>query len=153
MAALYEIDAQIMDCIDMETGEIIDAGKLEELEMEREKKIENVALWYKNLLSDAEAYRAEKNSFAEKEKAAKNRAESLKRYLEDALGGGKFKTAKVSISYRRSESVTCESLDAVPKKYLVMTPSLDKTVVKEILKNGRKVRGCVLTERQNLQIK
>ena len=29
MATLYEIDAEIMACIDMDTGEIIDAGKLE----------------------------------------------------------------------------------------------------------------------------
>ena len=39
MATLYEIDAEIMACIDMETGEIIDAGKLEELEMECQEKI------------------------------------------------------------------------------------------------------------------
>lgn len=153
MATLYEIDAAIMACIDMETGEIIDAGKLEGLEMEREKKIEGVALWYKNLLSDAEAYKAEKNSFAEKEKAAKNKAESLKRYLEDALGGEKFKTKKISISYRRSETVQCEDLSKVPKKYLVMAPSLDKTAVKEILRNGGKVRGCGLLEKQNIQIR
>lgn len=153
MATLYEIDAEIMACIDMETGEIIDAGQLEELEMEREAKIEGVALWYKNLLSDAEAYKAEKNSFAEKEKAAKNRAESLKRYLEDALGGDKFRTAKVSINYKRSESVQCENLGAVPKDYLVMAPSLDKTAVKQALKEGIEVPGCELLEKQNIQIK
>ena len=34
---LYEIDNEIMNCIDEETGEIIDPEKLESLEMEREK--------------------------------------------------------------------------------------------------------------------
>lgn len=153
MAALYEIDAAIMACIDMETGEIIDAGKLEGLEMERERKIEGVALWYKNLLSDAEAYKAEKDGFAAKEKAAKNKAESLRHYLDDALAGEKFKTTKVNISYRKSEAVQCENLDRVPRKYLVMAPSLDKAAVKEALRNGMKVRGCRLVEKQNIQIK
>ena len=64
MANLYEINQAITECIDNETGEIIDVEKLEELQLEREAKIENVALWYKNLLSDAEAYKAEKNAFA-----------------------------------------------------------------------------------------
>lgn len=34
---LYEIEQAIMDCIDMETGEIIDAEKLDQLQMERSK--------------------------------------------------------------------------------------------------------------------
>ena len=64
MATLYEIDAGILSCIDVETGEVLDPEKLEALQMEREEKIESVALWYKNLCSDAEAYKAEKQAFA-----------------------------------------------------------------------------------------
>ena len=41
---LYEIDEAIMACIDAETGEIIDADKLDKLTMERDAKIENVDL-------------------------------------------------------------------------------------------------------------
>lgn len=43
MASLYEIEQSILDCIDTETGEIIDAEKLNELMLEKEVKIENVA--------------------------------------------------------------------------------------------------------------
>ena len=39
MASLYEIDRSIMECVDMETGEIIDPGKLESLKMERRAKV------------------------------------------------------------------------------------------------------------------
>lgn len=35
---LYEIDSAIMDCVDEETGEIIDLEKLEALNIERDKK-------------------------------------------------------------------------------------------------------------------
>lgn len=153
MATLYEIDAAIMACIDMETGEIIDTGKLEELEMERNQKIENVALLYKNTISEMKAYKTEKDSFARKEMAARKLADRLEGYLQDALGDRRFKTTRVSISYRRSESVECENLDAVPKDYLVMAPSLDKTAVKQALKEGIEVPGCGLLEKQNIQIR
>ncbi len=45
MATLYEIDAAIMDCVDAETGEIIDEEQLTTLLMERSAKLEGVALW------------------------------------------------------------------------------------------------------------
>lgn len=154
MSALYEIDNAILSCIDMETGEILDSDKLEELQMERDQKIENIALWYKNLISDAEAYKAEKNSFADKEKVAKNKAESLKKYLDYALAGDKFKTVRVNISYRRSESVECEDINEVPQDYVVYAePKLDKTAIKQAIKAGEKVQGCEVVEKQNIQIK
>lgn len=39
---LYEIDEAIMDCVDMETGEIIDSDKLAELQIARDDKVEGV---------------------------------------------------------------------------------------------------------------
>lgn len=48
---LYEIDQAIMECVDLETGEIIDVEILSELQMERETKLESVALWIKKLES------------------------------------------------------------------------------------------------------
>lgn len=35
---LYEIDQEIMNCVDMETGEIIDPARLDELQMDRDIK-------------------------------------------------------------------------------------------------------------------
>ena len=40
---LYEIENEILNCVDMETGEIVDIKKLESLQMERDQKIENIA--------------------------------------------------------------------------------------------------------------
>lgn len=62
----------------------------------------------KNLLSDADAFKAEKDAFAEREKAARNKAENLKQWLSMALDGQKFSTSKVQISFRNSESVEIE---------------------------------------------
>ena len=66
MANLYEINNAIMQCFDLETGELTDAESFDRLQMERDLKIENIALWYKNLVSDAAAYKAEKEAFAER---------------------------------------------------------------------------------------
>ena len=44
MRALYEIDNEILACVDLETGEVIDTERLDALQMEREKKVEAVAM-------------------------------------------------------------------------------------------------------------
>ena len=59
---LYEINEQIMACIDNETGEIIDTDKLNELQIAKDEKIENLALWYKDLLAEANALKEEKKA-------------------------------------------------------------------------------------------
>lgn len=79
MATLYEIDAAIMDCVDAESGEIIDEEQLNSLLMERSAKLEGVALWIKNLDSDAAAIRAEREALEKRQKAVENKAASLRR--------------------------------------------------------------------------
>ena len=51
---LYEIDQKLLDCIDLETGEILNEERLNELQMERNEKLEKVALWIKELKAEAE---------------------------------------------------------------------------------------------------
>ena len=43
MASIYEIDQAIMACVDPETGEILDMEALEQLQIDRTQKAENVA--------------------------------------------------------------------------------------------------------------
>lgn len=97
---LYEIKNEILNCVDMETGEIVDIKKLESLQMERDQKIENIGCWIKNLLSDAEALKSEKENLAKRQKVAESKATSLKEYLSRYLDGEKFKSARVAISFR-----------------------------------------------------
>ena len=62
MPTLYEIDSAICGCVDADTGEIINEEMLSALLMERNAKLENVALWVKNLESDAAAIKAERDA-------------------------------------------------------------------------------------------
>src|SRR5574344_1732207 len=120
MASLYDIDNRILDLTDKETGEILDEQAFEALQMERNDKLENIALWVKNLLSESEALKAEEKAFAERRKSAENKAESLKRYLDSALDGQKFNTTKVAISYRKSTSVDVLDVSKLPQEYQVV---------------------------------
>lgn len=154
MATLYEIDQGILNCLDLETGEILNVDKLSKLQMERDTKIENVALWIKNLNADIAAYKAEKDSFAEKEKQAKTKVEGLKTWLGFALNGNKFNTTKVAVSFRKSEVVEVDE-EQCPKEWMSkkVTFSPDKTAIKNAIKQGREIEGCTLIEKNNIQIK
>ena len=157
MAKLYDLVREIEDFefeVDEETGEILNAEDLDNLELEKNEKIEQLCLWIKNLKSDAAAYKAEKDSFAKKQKAAENKAESIKNYIAYILAGEKFKTDRITVSYRKSEQVECLDMSLVDDDYLrFKEPELDKTKIKKALKDGVKVGGCMLVERQNMQIK
>ena len=71
---IYEIDQAIMECVDLETGEIIDTEQLDKLQMEREKKLENVACWIKDLKAEAEALKNEKQALAERQKSGRKQS-------------------------------------------------------------------------------
>lgn len=155
MASLYEIDNGILECLDYETGEVIDPERLEALQMERSAKIEGVACWIKNLQADSLAYKAEMDAFAERKRKADAKIESLKKWLAMALDGQKFNTARCEVSFRRSEKVEIVDEAIIPKKYLVkkVTFQPDKTAIKEMLKTGKSVKGCQLVENNNTHIK
>ena len=155
MTNLYEIDQGILGCIDLETGEVIDPERLESLQMARDLKLEGVACWIKNLLSDADAIKAEKDALADREARCRKKAEDLKKWLAEALGGQKFSTAKCAVSFRKSTKLEVLDEDIIPRAYMVETVSYkpDKQLIKEILKDGQTVMGCCLVENQNIQIK
>ena len=154
MATLYEIDAAILACVDLETGEIIDAEQLQALQLEREQKIENVALWYKNLLSDAAQYKAEKDAFAEKERKANAQADRLKAFLLEATQGEKYKSARVNISFRSGQRVVVDDVLNLPPRFVKFKdPEPDKVAIKEAIKNGEEVNGARIEASQSIVIK
>lgn len=156
---IYEINEQILNCIDLETGEIIDIDRLNDLQLERDTKIENVACWIKELKAEAEAIKAEKLILAERQKVAENKAESLKKWLTYALDGQKFKTSKCSISYRKSEAVevTEEGLNNLMQEHNELltykAPEPNKKAIKDALKDGLSVEGVQLVQNTSTIIK
>lgn len=151
---LYEIDMAIMECVDAETGEIFDIDKFEELSLSRDVKIENVCLWIKNLKAEAEALKAEKDAFAQRQKATENKMESLKRYISGYLDGNKFETARVKVSFRKSEALEISEGANIPDEFMrFKEPEVDKIELKKALKAGQQFDGVSLVQSQNIQIK
>lgn len=151
---LYEIDQAIMDCIDMETGEVINEELLNGLQMERNAKIENVALWIKELKAEAEALKAEKLAFAERQKVAENKMESLKKWLAYALNGEKFKTVRASVTFRTTEKVEVADIFKLDENYVrYKDPEADKDAIKKAIKAGQVVAGATLVPSTSVIIK
>ena len=154
MASLYDINSEILSCIDAETGEIIDVERLQALQMEREQKVENVALWYKNLLSDAAQYAEEESRFKAKKQRAQAQAERLKEYLFGSRAGEKYKSPRVSISYRTAPRVIVDDvLDLPPQFVKFAAPEPKKSDIMAAIKNGEEVRGAHVEATQSIVIK
>ena len=78
----------------------------------------------------------------------------MKEYLSGYLCGEKFKTPRVSISYRKSESVEVQDISKLNEEYLKFSdPEVDKTKVKKALKDGIELSGVVLVQNNNIQIR
>ena len=151
---LYEIDSNILDCVDEETGEIFDVDKFEELSIERDAKIENICLWIKNLNAEVEALKAEKDAFTKREKSAKNKMESLKKYISGYLDGNKFETSKVKVSFRKSEQLEVDDYNLLPDEFLrFKEPEPNKDAIKAALKEGKVLEGVSVVTKYNIQIK
>ena len=150
---IYEIDSQILDCIDEETGEILDTEKLEQLMQDKQDKIESVACWYKNVVAEAEAIKAEISNLTARKKHDEKLAESLKIYLSNTLDGEKFKTAKVNISYRKSSVVEIDDVYSLPAEFLTFKPEPAKAEIKSSILAGNEVSGAKLVTKNNIQIK
>ena len=153
MSALYEIQEDILSCIDLKTGEIIDVERLHGLQMERRQKIRNIACWIKNLLADARAYEEEEKTFASRKMAAKNNADRLKQYLSDCLHGEKIQDKEFSIGWRKSQKIHIDEGAAIPPACLIPVPDkVDKQGLKDVLRQGVLLPGITLMEYNNIQI-
>lgn len=155
---LFEIDKAIADFeweIDESTGEVLNPYGLDELQMARDEKCENIALLIKNKTAEKEAVEEQKKVFDQRAKVLGNEIQRLKDYLTYALDGQKFSTPRVVVGFRKSESVHITDEYLVPDEYCNFTvvKKPDKTRIKDALKKGKDVMGTELVEKQSAQIK
>jgi hypothetical protein len=152
---LYEIEKSILDCIDAETGEIIDFLRLEQLSLDRQTKIDNIASWYKQLTAETAAIDAEIRALSERKNSKQIKADSLKLYLSDILSGVKFETSRNKISWRVSDEVTILDETVIPDEYkrTVAETKVSKSDIKSAIKAGKYVVGAELIYKNNIQIK
>ena len=152
---LYEIDQAILDCIDDDTGEVIDTNRLDQLAMDRHIKIDNIISLYKQFTAEAVAIENELKSLIERQKRKINRSESLKLWLADILNGTKFESSRNIVTWRRSDEVNIINENKIPGEYRSekVEVSISKADIKKALKDGITVDGAELIYKNNIQIK
>lgn len=156
---LYEIDAAIAALTDPETGAIMDYEAFVDLAMAREQKIENMALILKNEQAASAAIKVELDRLTERKRVADNNIKRLKEYLNQALCGERFETARVRVSYRTSK---CTEMDPefidwarenCPEVLSEQSPKVDTTGLKKMLQEGLNCPYARVIEKDNIQIK
>lgn len=141
--------------VDTETGEILTAEAVDELELAREEKIESCLLFVKNMNAEAEMIKAEIEKLTARKKACENKASWCKEYVQNALKGEKFKTARVAVSYSNRQKLEfVGDINNMPEEFLrYKEPELNKTAITNALKAGQEVYGCQLVPSVSMTIK
>lgn len=171
---LYEIDSRLETLFsqgfDEETGEIFESEEeltkaIDEVQLDLDTKIENIGCYIKNLEADVEAFKKEEDNLKARRKSAENKIEGLKRYLngylsacypnDDDRAKWKFKTPKVVLGYRKSNSVEVPDIEKLDKNFIKVKTEVvpDKTAIKDAIKNGEEVKGAFIKQNINLNIK
>ena len=157
--SIYDIDDSILSLVDMETGEIEDGKRYDELQMERTKKVENIGCYYKNLVAEAKAMREEEANLARRRKAVENKAERIKALLTYALKGEKFESPRVRCSYRKAKSVQVDAefvdwaQEHADDLLTFKEPTPNRTAIKAALEDGREIEHAGIVTNESLQVK
>lgn len=162
---LYELSAEYAAFLAaVEAGEVPEeaiADTLDGLSGEFAQKVDNIACIIKELNARAAAIKEEAARLCERQTAAIRRAESLKRYLADAMqrtGMKKLETPRNALSFRRSTSVYIPDEEGFKQRHIELCRqeirvSIPKKEIGDRLRAGEQIEGAELRESQNLQIK
>lgn len=164
---LYEIDkaleALVDQTVDPETGVFDgDSSAWEELVMAREEKIENTALYIKNLRAEATALLQEEQNLRRRREIIENKVGWLWKNLQTSLGGEDYETAKASIRFKknppsvaiRDEGRTMAwAQEICPDAIQLSRPTLSKGTLLKLLKDGEDIPGCELVQNVRMEVR
>ena len=141
-------------CIDVDTGEF-DEAMFEGLHIERDKKIENIALWVLEDEAMAKNIKEQENKLKERRETLEQRIEKRKEFLRYIAEGKKLKTDRVTVSYRTSKAVKITNEEIIPIKYKTVKTavSVSKDDIKKDLQAGKTVEGAELETRISTLVK
>lgn len=158
---LYEINLALEDLVDLETGELLDYERFEQLQMARSEKIEGMALWYKNVSAEAAAIKEEADALSRRGRSLEKQAERLKNYIGLILDGEKFSTARCAVTFRASTALEVSDsaalIDWAEKNgydscLSYKEPEIRKTDVRKLLEAGVEVPAVQMVKKKNVRI-
>ena len=168
---LYEIDMSIEEICALlepnENGELPENcdelfEKLKDLEMERQKKLENVAKYVLNTRAEAVALKEEENRLSKRRKVLENKEKRLLTYLDNACQRQKTKLGIATLSYRSSKRV--EITDNAKAQEFLKSNGHDECIhyypseiykdeVKELIEKGTQVPGVQIVSVLNASLR
>lgn len=127
--------------------------EFEALTLKRDEKIDNIISFIKSRKAMAEALKAEKNNIAKRQQQAEREVERMKEYLAFCLDGSKWESTAGKVSYRKSQQVVIDDIDALPEEYIRIERVPSKSAIKEDLKQGVIVDGAHMVDNINVTIR
>ena len=172
MSNLYEIEQDIaqaienmLNSVNEETGEVDEScvKALEDLKIQKDKKLEAIGCVIKNLRAEAALIKAEEDIHQAEADACKERRESkekhadrLAKYVASILNGEKWESPKVAFSFRKSDKLVIDDEQKLPKKWFKVKETVDKTALKKAIKEGKAgvaSKYARIVEQNNIQVK
>jgi len=159
MKNLFNIDAELYEVyneIENNGGEMTPEleATLEITEAERLTKGEGYVYVIKQLRSQADMIKSEIKRLQELAKRYENSADKLSdTLLQSVVAHGQIKTALVTISSRKSKSVSITDESLLGAEYLRIKTEPNKTAIKEALESGQEVQGALIVENYSLNIR
>jgi hypothetical protein len=151
-AELYEVYSQIENNGGEMTPEL--EAALEISESERLSKGEGYVYVIKQLKSQADMIKSEIKRLQEVAKRYETSADKLAdTLLESIIAHGQIKTAFVTISSRKSKSVSITDESLIPSEFLRVKTEPNKTALKEALESGQIIDGALIVENVSLNIR
>ena len=155
---LYELSVAFQEVQNMELDTEVMKDTLDSINDAIENKAENIAKLIRNLESDVSAYKEEEDRLKTKRQATENKVKWLKTYLEDNMkltGKTKFKSGMFNFSIQKNPaSVNITDERIIPEEFLIQQPpKVDKTSLKEALKNGIEIPRAELKQTEGLRIR
>ena len=167
MQSLYEISNELREVynklengegIDQETGELNQelVNALEVSQANLQQKGIDIGYVIKSFDDEIELYDKEIKRLTERKKALQNAQERVKNNLKNAMEEFniiEIKGQTLKITFRKSESVEIDDIEALDDKFKRVKVEADKTAIKQAIKQGEQVEGARLVENNNLQIR
>lgn len=160
---LYEIDDIIENVLNAiyqyseeNDGEIPDDldDLLNKLNFDREKKILDIARYIKTLIAEAEAVKNEYMKLQKRYRTNKNIVYRLKTYLKMSLHTGeKMKDENTIIGWRKSDQVKIIDEKLLPDIYFKIERIPQLSIIKANLKKGECIKGALIVQNNNIQIR
>lgn len=162
MSSLYELVSDFKELTDLDIEEE-DQEQVERIKSvirsEIENKGTNIIGFIRNMESDVTSIKAEIDRLNKLKKAKENKIKRIKNYTIECLNEADMKKVETSlgnISIRNNApSVVIEDENMIDERFIdeIITHSINKTLIKEAIKNGEYIIGAKLESNKSLQIK